>query len=165
MSNHYLNKAGIFELGVYLGASEIYFSPRISLVEKSDGKLYQEIDYNVVSAPLARVECMTVITIEIDLLNDKVWIKTADTATEVSSYHNNGTGPVFRDSVIDSNSGKGAEFCELNIQEGVVRWFKEGHRSAEFTTPRGERTRMNQERIDELVAEVRSLTPRVESRI
>jgi len=159
--NHYLNKAGIARLLVDLGAAEIYVSPRISLVEKSDGKLYQEVDYNIVEGSLARVDSMTVITIEIDLLNDKVWIKTADTATEVSSYHNNGTGPVFRDSVINPNSNIGAEFCELNNQDGVVRWFKAGHRSAEFTTPRGERTRMNQERIDTLVAEVRSLTPRV----
>lgn len=160
--NHYLNKAGIARLLVDLGAAEIYVSPRISLVEKNDGKLYQEVDYTVVDASLARVDCMTVITLEIDLSNDKVWIKTADTATEVSSYHNNGTGPVFRDSVIDVNTGKGVEFCELNNQDGVVRWFKAGHRNAEFITPRGVRTRMNQERIDTLVAEVRSLTPRVE---
>lgn len=155
--HHDITKAGIARLLVDLGAAEIYVSPRISLVERN-GNTYQHVSHDIVQATLASVDCMSVVSLEIDLTNVKVYIKTADTCTEVSSYHHNGTGPFFRD-------GDGVEFCELNNQDGKFRWFMKGHRNAEFTTPRGARTNMTNERISSLVDEVRSLTPRVESRI
>ena len=148
---HMLTPAHIAGLVAALGAEEIFVSPVLVETEKG-GETYVSYSGNRVTCDLARVEMMPVITLDINLVEQDVTISTANETVKVTSYFNNGSGPSFRDE-------NGVEFCAIDHQNGVVRWFRKDQRNVEFTTPRGERRRETDRRINDLVAEVNSLKP------
>lgn len=117
---HMLTKANITALVNTLGLYGIYVRSQV-------------IDYQYSAtrseATLVYFNGFPVVSMIIDSEKSSVTIVTVDETIEVSSYHNNGSGPFLRDS-------EGTEF--MAIEHDAIRWFRKGTRDQSWPTPAGE---------------------------
>jgi len=146
---HSLTPAHIAGLFSTLGECGIRTQPLIVSKTNEYGEEYHGYSATVIEANLATIDCMPIIRLVVDLSTFKVFIATAEETIEVSSYHDNSSGPSFRDM-------EGTEFCSVD-RDGYTRWFRKNQRKQEYQTPDGYRRRANNSRIESLVEEIRAL--------
>lgn len=119
MSAYQITPATMFSVACHLGACGFHISPKV---------IDNEYSRTCAEATLVTSEGLTVMKIELDAQAGTVTLVIAGENIEVSSYHNNGTGPFFRD--ID-----GIEF--MAIEHDAVQWFRKGQLGASWSTPAG----------------------------
>ena len=117
MSAYEITPATVTAVASHLGACGFHISPKV--VDNKYSRTCAE-------ATLVTSEALTVIKIELDAQAGEITIVIAGENIEVSSYHNNGTGPFFRDI-------NGIEF--MAIEHDTVRWFRKDSLGASWPTP------------------------------
>lgn len=117
MSAYEITSATVSAVASHLGACGFYVSPKV---------IDNKYSRTCAEATLVTSEALPVIKIELDAQASTITIVIAGENIEVSSYHNNGTGPFFRD--ID-----GIEF--MAIEHDAVAWFRKDALPAAWPTP------------------------------
>jgi hypothetical protein len=153
---HPINLANIVDVAVILGL-EGFTSSKVLNEVTLGGNTYVTSDPNRRTIDLARVDGMSVIQLEIDLESTTLKVRTASETVTVVGYHYNGGQLSLRES-----NDPVREFLTVDHNHfgGSVIWHRDGNRTQTFETPRASRDRAFQNRIDQLVDEVRSLTPK-----
>jgi hypothetical protein len=152
---HPITSATILDVAVLLGL-EGFTSSKVLNEVTLGGNTYVTSDPSRRTIDLARVDGMSVIQLEVDLESTTLTVRTASETVTVVGYHYNGGQLCFRES-----NDPPREFLTIDHNHfgGSVIWHRDG-RTQTFETPRASRDRGFQNRIDHLVDEVRSLTPK-----
>ena len=117
MSAYEITPATMFSVACHLGACGFHISPKV---------IDNKYSRTCAEATLVTSEGLTVMQLELDAEAGKITIVIAGENIETSSYHNNGTGPFFRDI-------NGVEF--MAIEHDTVRWFRRDSLGASWPTP------------------------------
>lgn len=136
---HILTKANITALVNTLGTYGIYVRSQV---------IDHQYSATCSEATLVYFNGFPVVRMVIDSETSRVTIQTCDETIEVSSYHNNGSGPFLRDN-------EGTEF--IAIEHDAIRWFRKNNRDQSWPTPAGELRVQREEYQQTLKDEIRAL--------
>ncbi len=120
MSAYEITPATMFSVACHLGACGFHISPKV---------IDNKYSRTCAEATLVTSEGLPVMQLELDAAAGTITIVVAGENIETSSFHNNGTGPFFRDI-------NGIEF--MAIEHDAVKWFRKNSVPASWPTPASE---------------------------
>lgn len=142
---HMLTKANIIALANTLGTYGIYFRTQVINHQYSATR-------SEATLKLDKDTFLPVVRMVIDSETASVTVVTADKTIEVSSYHNNGSGPFLRTS---DSEGRVYEF--VAIEHDTISWFHKDGLGSSWSTPAGELRAEREENLTKLKNEIKAL--------